>query len=175
MNARRAGTAHAATALIQINRCGGRYGIDVAKQHRLTNSVHRGDAKFEIGSGGRLGRNYSHGGRMKSWSVILGTVAVLAAGGASAQPVNLTGIYRCVDMCRGNMPPHVTQNGPEINLVTEAGVPSRAWPDWYSPTSRIWVEALNQSAVYSPDGILIQFDNGTIWHRDVLPPAIRRR
>jgi ribosomal protein L31E len=26
------------------------------------------------------------------------------------------------------------------------------------------------SAVYSPDGMTIQFDNGTIWQRDVGPP-----
>jgi len=46
-------------------------------------------------------------------------------------------------------------------------VPVRAWPDWFSPTSRIWIDAFNQGAVYSPDGLVIQFDNGTIWHRGV--------
>jgi hypothetical protein len=63
-------------------------------------------------------------------------------------------------------------------VVTEAGIPSRAWPDWYFPTTRIWVDALNQSAVYTPDGLVIQFDSGTVWRRDIPPPApppVRRR
>lgn len=104
--------------------------------------------------------------------------AALAPTLVSAQSVNLTGIYKCVQMCRGNLPAHITQNGTELNLLTEAGQPSRAWPDWYWPASRIWIEAFNQSAVYSPDGMLIQFDNGTIWQRDipaVLPPLRQRR
>jgi hypothetical protein len=99
--------------------------------------------------------------------------AALAASGASAQSINLTGIYTCVQMCRGDQPAHITQNGPEINLLTEAGVPSRAWPDWFSPASRIWVDVFNETAVYSPDGMLIQFDNGTIWHRGLPPPPRR--
>ncbi len=57
--------------------------------------------------------------------------------------------------------------------MTEAGTASRAWPDWFSPTSRIWVDALDEGAVYSPDGMRIQFDNGTIWLRG-LPPFRRR-
>ena len=93
----------------------------------------------------------------------------------SAQSINLTGVYSCVEMCRGNLPAHITQNGTELNLVMEAGQPSRAWPDWYWPASRIWIDAFNQSAVYSPDGMLIQFDNGTIWQRAVPPPVRRRR
>ena len=27
------------------------------------------------------------------------------------------------------------------------------------------------SAVYTPDGMTIQFDNGTIWQRDMGPPV----
>ena len=46
----------------------------------------------------------------------------------------------------------------------------------FAPASRIWVDALNQGAVYSPDGMIIQFDNGTIWQRDLgEPPPPRRR
>ena len=114
---------------------------------------------------------------MKRLSLMMGIVTVLTATGASAQSVDLTGTYVCVEMCRGDLLAHVTQNGPAINLVTEAGVPSRAWPDWYAPLSRIWIDAFNQSAVYSPDGITIQFDNGTIWQRYVPPPPppVRRR
>ncbi len=112
---------------------------------------------------------------MKRSSLVAGLVVALAATGASAQSINLTGLYRCVQMCRGNLPAHITQNGPELNLVTEAGVPSRAWPDWYWPTSRIWIDAFQQSAVYSPDGMLIQFDSGTIWQRDPGPAPVYRR
>ena len=107
---------------------------------------------------------------MRPLPLTIGLMALLAAGGASAQSLNLTGIYRCIQMCRGELPAYVTQNGPELNLLTEAGVASRAWPDWYSPANRIWVDAFNESAVYSPDGMLIQFDNGTIWQRDLPPP-----
>jgi hypothetical protein len=110
---------------------------------------------------------------MKHLSVVIGMMAALTANGASAQSVNLTGIYTCVDKCRGGLPAHVTQNGPALNLLTEAGVPARAWPDWFSPTSRIWIDAFNEGAVYSPNGMVIQFDNGTIWQRGLPPP--RRR
>ncbi|PPQ20364.1 hypothetical protein CV770_06305 [Bradyrhizobium sp. AC87j1] len=59
------------------------------------------------------------------------------------------------------------------NHVTGSGVPAQAWPDWFSPTSRIWIDAFNEGAVYSPDGVVIQFDNGAIWQRG-LPPLRRR-
>jgi len=109
---------------------------------------------------------------MRHISLIITIVAALAATGASAQSVNLTGTYQRIQVCRGDMLAYITQNGPELNLLTEAGVPSRAWPDWYSPANRIWIDAFNISAVYTPDGMTIQFDNGTIWQRYVLlPPA----
>ena len=69
-------------------------------------------------------------------------------------------------------PAFVTQNGTNLNLVNKAGQPSRAWPDMLAPTTRIWADAWNTGAVYSPDGMTIQFDNGTIWQRDMGP---RRR
>lgn len=62
---------------------------------------------------------------MKRLSLIVFITATLAATAASAQSVNLTGIYKCIQMCRGDLPAYVTQNGPELNLLTEAGVPSR--------------------------------------------------
>jgi len=111
---------------------------------------------------------------MKALPLAIGVVAAFAADSASAQSINLTGVFTCIQMCRGSLPAYVTQNGPELNLLTEAGVPSRAWPDWYSPANRIWVDAFNESAVYSPDGMLIQFDNGTIWQRNPPPPPPRR-
>lgn len=108
---------------------------------------------------------------MKNLSLVIGLTAALAATGASAQSANLTGIYTCVQGCRGMGPAHITQNGPSFNLVTEAGVAARAWPDWFAPASRIWIDAFNEGAVYSPDGMIVQFDNGTIWHRGLpLPP-----
>ena len=111
---------------------------------------------------------------MKRFSLAMILLAALAATDVSAQSINLTGTYTCIQMCRGEYQPYITQTGPELNLVTEAGVPSRAWPDWFNPANRIWIEALNQSAVYSPDGMLIQFDSGTVWQRFV-PPTLRRR
>ncbi len=111
---------------------------------------------------------------MKRLALIIGVIVGLTATGASAQSVDLTGTYACVQMCRGDMLAVVTQNGPELNLTTEAGVPSRAWPDWFYPANRIWIDAYNISAVYTPDGMTIQFDNGTVWQRYVPPPPRRR-
>ena len=42
-----------------------------------------------------------------------------------------------------------------------------------APTTRIWADSWNMGAVYSPDGMTIQFDNGTIWQRDMGPPPSR--
>lgn len=110
---------------------------------------------------------------MRLVSLAIAMVAAVAATDASAQSVNLTGSYRCVQVCRlglANYLAHVTQNGPDLNLLNEAGEPARAWPDWFAPASRIWIEAWNEGAVYSPDGMQIQFDTGTIWQRDFGPP-----
>jgi len=112
---------------------------------------------------------------MRALPLAIGVMAAFAAGSASAQSINLTGVFTCIQMCRGSLPAYVTQNGPELNLLTEAGVASRAWPDWYAPANRIWVDAFDESAVYSPDGMLIQFDNGTIWQRNLPPPPRRHR
>ena len=103
----------------------------------------------------------------------LAAAAMFTATAASAQIANLTGAYRCVEKCRAPVgaPAFVTQNGPNLNLVNEAGQPSRAWPDTFAPTSRIWADNWNTGAVYSPDGMMIQFDNGTIWQRDMGPPV----
>ncbi len=110
---------------------------------------------------------------MKHLSLVIGAVAALATTGASAQPANLTGTYRCIQMCRDGMigaPTYITQNGDNLNLVTETGESYRAWPDWSAPSSRIWIDDRDESAVYSPDGIRIQFDDGRVWQRDFGPP-----
>jgi len=109
---------------------------------------------------------------MRITSITLAMAAALMAGGAAAQSANLSGTYRCVEACRNGLvgsPAFITQNGDELNLVNEAGQPSRAWPDWSAPNRRIWADAWDVSAVYSPDGLTLQFDNGTIWARDVGP------
>ncbi len=100
-------------------------------------------------------------------------LAALAANSAAAQPaVSLSGTYRCVQGCVPGFetrPAFVTQNGWDLNIVTETGVPVRAWFDWYAPRTRIWMESLQQGAVFSPDGLTIQFDRGTVWRRDLEP------
>lgn len=98
-----------------------------------------------------------------------GLLLALLTTNALAQPaVNLTGTYRCVQGCAPGFEGRtafVTQNGWDLNLVTESGVAIRAWFDWFTPMSRIWMEALQQGAVYSPNGMTIQFDRGTVWDR----------
>jgi hypothetical protein len=83
------------------------------------------------------------------------------------------GTYRCIQDCRDGYlgaPAFVTQNGDQLNLVTETGESYRAWPDVTAPNSRIWIDARDEGAVYSPDGIRIQFDDGRVWQRDFGPP-----
>jgi hypothetical protein len=102
--------------------------------------------------------------------------AVLFAGAALAQSqyLDLSGRYRCVTNCLTGQPnqfAYITQSGLEMNIVNDAGMPSRAWMD---RPGRFWIERANMGAIYSPDGVTIQFDNGTVWQRDVgLPePAV---
>jgi len=69
----------------------------------------------------------------------------------------------------------VTQNGWELNMVNDVGQPSRAWVNY---PGRLWIDRLQEGAIYSPDGMTIQFDHGTIWQRAVElppPPPPRRR
>ena len=111
---------------------------------------------------------------MRCLPLVIGVIGAVAAftSGASAQSINLTGTYRCIQDCRdGHVggPAFVTQNGWNLNLVTETGESYRAWPDLAAPYGRIWIEARNESAVYSPDGMRIQFDDGRIWQRDLGP------
>jgi hypothetical protein len=93
---------------------------------------------------------------------------------APGQVLNLSGQFLCVEGCAGGQPglAFVTQNGWDMNLVNELGQPTRAWVDW---PGHIWALNWNEGAVYSPDGMTIQFDNGTVWRRNiellVLPSA----
>jgi hypothetical protein len=99
-------------------------------------------------------------------------LSVLSATSASAQVLNLSGPYQCVQGCRGPAPAIVTQNGWDLNLVNEVGIPSRAWVDW---PGHIWAVNWNLGALYSPDGLTIQFDNGTVWRRILPPPVLNSR
>src|SRR6516225_7043652 len=83
----------------------------------------------------------------------------------------LSGQFQCIAGCSGGGPAFVTQNGWDLNLVNEIGQPSRAWIDW---PGHIWVQSWNEGAVYSADGMTIQFDNGTVWAKNVIlvvPPV----
>jgi hypothetical protein len=105
--------------------------------------------------------------------IVAGAISVsaaLIATDASAQGVNLTGPYRCIEGCLASRPDqlaYVTQNGWELNMVNDAGLPSRAWVNY---PGRIWIAQANMGAIYSPDGMTIQFDNGTVWRRAPEPP-----
>jgi hypothetical protein len=111
--------------------------------------------------------------RAKRLALMAGMLTALTVSSTSAQPaVNLSGTYRCVQGCASGFegrPAFVTQNGWDINLVTEAGASVRAWFDWFSPNTRIWIEAAHQGAVFANDGTTLQFDRGGVWQRDLGP------
>jgi len=101
--------------------------------------------------------------------IVLLAASALSTTAASAQVAFLSGQYQCVKNCQGPGPAFVTQNTWNLNLVNEVGQPSRAWIDY---PGHIWAEYWNEGAVYSPDGLTIQFDNGTVWRRFVPPPPV---
>ncbi|HEY7298675.1 MAG TPA: hypothetical protein VH684_12150 [Xanthobacteraceae bacterium] len=94
----------------------------------------------------------------------LASAALLATSASAQVPGVLNGRYQCVAHCFA--PPggfvFITQNGWEANVLNEAGQPSRAWINY---RGRVWFEAVQQGAIYSPDGSTIQFDGGTLWVR----------
>jgi len=97
-------------------------------------------------------------------------LSTLGISSALAQvPAALSGQYQCVQNCGGPGSAYVTQNGRDLNLVNEVGQPSRAWIDY---PGHIWVQNWNQGAVYSPDGMTIQFDRGSVWQRIVQPTPV---
>jgi hypothetical protein len=113
-------------------------------------------------------------------TVLVGaSAAILFATAAMAQVdgVDLNGHYVCVANCPGEPGgvAVVTQNGWELNMVNDAGQPSRAWVNY---PGRLWVDRLQEGAIYSTDGMTIQFDHGAIWQRAVEmppPPPVRYR
>ena len=106
------------------------------------------------------------------------TVLMATNVSAQVQGVDLNGRYQCVLLCSGapGSPAFITQNGWELNILNDVGEPSRAWVNY---PGRIWVDRANEGAIYSPDGMTIQFDRGTIWQRipepPPAPPPRRRR
>jgi hypothetical protein len=115
---------------------------------------------------------------MKTALTAMALLMSLLTSAASAQGVNLNGQWQCVALCVG--PPGslaiITQYGWEMNVVSESGVPSRAWID---RPGHIWVERAGLGAIYSPDGLTLQFENGTVWQRapelPPPPPPLRSR
>jgi hypothetical protein len=104
---------------------------------------------------------------------VVATSLAFIAASADAQDLatNLSGRYICVQNCLAAGPgnfAYVTQNGWDLNFVDDAGQPSRAWLHW---DGRIWAEDYQQHAIASPDGLQIQFDQGTVWQRDIGVPA----
>ncbi len=65
-------------------------------------------------------------------------MAAATASAASAQVLNLSGQFQCVKVCAAGPPAlaYITQTGWQMNLVNEAGIPSRAWIDY---PGHIWV------------------------------------
>ena len=94
---------------------------------------------------------------MKATLIALGALAAaaLVAPGALAQDANLSGQYQCVSGCGGAGLAIVTQNGWNLNLVSDAGIPTRAWIDW---RGHIWADAWQLGAIFSPDGLTIQLE-----------------
>ena len=130
----------------------------------------------------RVAQDYGHPLYNMAAAPVVET-AVAAPVGPVVQPVatplvssgvgpGLSGQFQCIAGCAGvGGPAFVTQNGWDLNLVNEIGQPSRAWIDW---PGHIWVQSWNEGAVYSADGMTIQFDNGTVWARNVIlmvPPV----
>ena len=96
------------------------------------------------------------------------TPVVIAPGPALAPglALNMSGPFQCVEGCAGGLPAavFVTQNGWDLNLVNELGQLTRAWID---RPGHIWAQNWNEGAIYSPDGMTIHFDNGTVWRRNI--------
>lgn len=112
--------------------------------------------------------------------VVIALVLLGALSTAASAQAFLSGQYQCVQNCRGPGLAFVTQDGwDDLNLVNEAGQPSRAWIDH---PGHLWAQYWDTGAVFTPDGMTIQFDNGTVWQRFVplpppppLPPPVLRR
>jgi hypothetical protein len=97
-------------------------------------------------------------------TTIAALLIVVGTGAVAQQAVNLSGPYRCIQGCAAPGIALVAQNGWQLSLTNEVGQHSRAWID---RPGRIWVQSWNEGAAYSPDGMTLQFDRGTVWQRDL--------
>ena len=109
--------------------------------------------------------------------LVLGTVLAavfVTSTSAQVQGIDLNGRWQCMANCLGPVGSYafITQNGWTFNVVNDAGTPSWGWVEY---PGRIWIANAWQGAMYSPDGMTIQFDRGTIWHRPAVPALIRPR
>ena len=89
--------------------------------------------------------------------------------------VNIAVPYRCLRGCAGPGIAYVAQSGWQLGLTNEAGQFTKAWID---RPGHIWLQSWNEGAVYSPDGMTLQFDRGSVWQRDLqnrLNVAVPRR
>ena len=64
----------------------------------------------------------------------------------------------------------VAQSGSQVNLVSESGDGATGYIEW---PRRIWSDTWDKGAMVSPDGIKIQFDDGTVWIREM--PVVHYR
>ena len=106
---------------------------------------------------------------------VVAVAAALSSFGASvahAQWADLNGPYRCVQNCLGPGYAFITQQGWDMSMVNEAGLPTRAWVDY---PGHIWAENWGEGAYFSPDGLTVQFDNGSVWHRIIPAPPLQVR
>jgi hypothetical protein len=104
-------------------------------------------------------------------ATIAGLAALLSTQALAQAPINLSGRYICVRGCAAGVPGEsafITMNGTEMNIVNEAGASSRAWVDG---PGHIWVANYDEGAIFSPNGLVIQFDKGAVWQRALPPPA----
>jgi hypothetical protein len=101
---------------------------------------------------------------MKTTGMILGMVLSFAATAVAQNVVNVAGPYRCLRGCTGPGVAYVAQSGWQLSLTNEAGQFSKAWID---RPGHIWAQSWNEGAVYSPDGMTLRFDHGSVWQRDL--------
>jgi hypothetical protein len=99
--------------------------------------------------------------------LLLLTAIALNVTVASAQVGDISGRYRCVQMCKGGRSgpafiTHAEGSVDDFELVNEVGVPARAWID---APGHMWIQDWKLGALFGFDGLTIRFDNGTVWRR----------
>jgi hypothetical protein len=111
---------------------------------------------------------------MKTTGIMLGVLLSFATAALAQDVVNIAGPYRCLRGCAGPGVAYVAQSGWHPSLTNEAGRFSKAWIDH---PGHIWAQSFNEGAVYSADGMSLQFDRGSVWQRDLQnrPNVVVRR